>query len=145
LGKEDRAPNARHPDQDVRVIAGTPSWLLIFFERLFCAEAGTRGRGLPVFFPNLEKLIIHGGVNFAPTVSDSRRCWRAAHAEHSEVYPASEGFIAAADRGPAEGLRLISDNGLFYEFVPLGELAAANTHPPLGGEHRAGLDYAVRW
>ena len=48
------------------------------------------------------------------------------HAETREVYPASEGFIALADRGPGEGLRLMIDNGLFFEFVPLSELDSPN-------------------
>ena len=52
-------------------------------------------------------------------------------AETREVYPASEGFIAVADRGDGEGLRMIVDNGLFYEFVPVEELDAADADPPL--------------
>jgi hypothetical protein len=44
------------------------------------------------------------------------------HAETREVYPASEGFMAVADRGDGEGLRLILDMGLFFEFVPVEEL-----------------------
>ena len=47
------------------------------------------------------------------------------HAEYREVYPASEGFIAIADRGDGEGLRLICDNGLFFEFVLTDELGGA--------------------
>jgi hypothetical protein len=39
-----------------------------------------------------------------------------------EVYPASEGFIAFADRGPDDGMLLSWDSGLFFEFVPLGEI-----------------------
>ena len=38
-----------------------------------------------------------------------------------EVYPASEGFIAAQDADSAAGLRLLADAGLFYEFLPLSE------------------------
>src|SRR5258707_40807 len=89
-------------DQDVRVIAGTPSWLLIFFERLFALKPEREPR-LAGFFPNLE-LIIHGGVNFAPYRPRFEVLLAGSHAETREVYPASEGFIAAADRGPGEGL-----------------------------------------
>jgi len=128
-------------DQDVRVIAGTPSWLLIFFERLFALKPEREPR-LAGFFPNLE-LIIHGGVNFAPYRPRFEALLAGSHAETREVYPASEGFIAAADRGPAEGLRLISGNGLFYEFVPLGELAAATPTRHCVANIEPGLDYAV--
>jgi hypothetical protein len=59
------------------------------------------------------------------------------------VYPASEGFIAAADRGPGQGLRLIPDNGLFYEFVPLAELAASTPTRHSVANIELGLDYAI--
>jgi len=128
-------------EQDIRVIAGTPSWLLIFFERLFALKPEREPR-LSAFFPNLE-LIIHGGVNFAPYRPQFEALLVGSHAETREVYPASEGFIAAADRGPGEGLRLIVDNGLFYEFVPLGDLDAASPRRHTLANIELGLDYAV--
>ncbi|MFM9500859.1 GH3 auxin-responsive promoter family protein, partial [Streptomyces galilaeus] len=56
------------------------------------------------FWPGLE-LLVHGGVNFAPYRSRFADWLAGSHAETREVYPASEGFIALADRGPADGLR----------------------------------------
>ena len=47
---------------DIRMISGVPSWLLIFFQRLF--EITKKDR-LADIFPNLE-LVVHGGVNFSP-------------------------------------------------------------------------------
>lgn len=128
-------------EQDVRVIAGTPSWLLIFFERLFALKPDREPR-LGAFFPNLE-LIIHGGVNFAPYRSQFGALLAGCQAETREAYAASEGFIAAADRGPGEGLRLIADNGLFFEFVPLGELGAPTPRRHTVASIETGLDYAV--
>jgi hypothetical protein len=37
------------------------------------------------------------------------------------VYPASEAFIAAQETEPAAGMRLFTDAGVFYEFLPLAE------------------------
>jgi hypothetical protein len=128
-------------NEDIRVIAGTPSWLLIFFERLFALKP-ERAPRLAGFFPNLE-LIIHGGVNFAPYRPRFEALLAGSHAETREVYPASEGFIAAADRGPGQGLRLIPDNGLFYEFVPLAELAASTPTRHSVANIELGLDYAI--
>ena len=127
--------------QDIRTIAGTPSWLLIFFERLFALKPERQPK-LGEFFPNLE-LIIHGGINFGPYRSQFEALLAGSHAETREVYPASEGFIAAADRGPGEGLRLIADNGLFFEFVPLGELGTTTTRRHTVANIETGLDYAV--
>jgi hypothetical protein len=128
-------------DQDIRVIAGTPSWLLIFFERLFALKPERKPK-LGAFFPNLE-LVIHGGVNFAPYRPQFETLLAGSHAETREVYAASEGFIAVADRGSGEGLRLIADNGLFFEFVPLAELGSPNPARHWVGKLELGVDYAV--
>jgi len=128
-------------NQDIRSISGTPSWLLIFFERLF-ARHPNREPKLAAFFPNLE-LVIHGGVNFMPYRSQFEALLAGSHAETREVYPASEGFIASADRGPGEGLRLMADNGLFFEFVPRDELDAANPTRHWAATIETGIDYAI--
>jgi len=106
---------------DIRTVSGTPSWLLIFFDKL-AALRPELPRRLASYYPNLE-LLVHGGVNFAPYRRRFEALLAGGHAELREIYAASEGFIAVADRGTGEGLRLILDNGLFYEFVPLEELA----------------------
>lgn len=126
---------------DVRSISGTPSWLLLFFERLR-KGAGTDDPRLAALYPNLE-LLIHGGVGFAPYRARFERLLAGGHAETREVYPASEGFIAIADRGPDEGLRLQVDTGLFYEFVPLEALAEARPPRPWLAQVEIGRDYAL--
>lgn len=128
-------------DQDIRVIAGTPSWLLIFFEYLFRRRPDLPPQ-LAAFFPNLE-LLVHGGVNFAPYRPQFERLLQGTHAETRESYAASEGFIAAADQGPGSGMRLITDNGLFYEFVPLAELDNNSPTRHWVGNIEMGTDYAI--
>ena len=108
---------------DIRILAGTTSWLLLFFDKLRQLDPQGR-RELVHHYPNLE-LISHGGVNFAPYRKQFEAVLEGSHAELREVYPASEGFIASADRGVGEGLRLNIDTGLFYEFVSLDELGSA--------------------
>jgi hypothetical protein len=106
---------------DVRSISGTTSWMLLFFETV--AALRPRGARLRDLFPALE-LVIHGGVAFAP-YRDRFAYWlEGSNALTREVYPASEGFIAAADRGDGEGLRLMLDHGLFFEFVRPAEIDA---------------------
>jgi hypothetical protein len=128
-------------NQDIRNIAGTPSWLLIFFERLFALEPD-RAPLLSAFFPNLE-LITHGGVNFAPYRPQFDALLQGSHAETREVYAASEGFIAAADRGPGEGMRLVADNQLFFEFIPVDELETDNPTRHWVKTIELGIDYAI--
>jgi hypothetical protein len=65
-----------------------------------------------------------------------------------EVFPASEGFIAAQDTDSTAGLRLIADAGLFFEFIPMREFSEDRLSGmgmralPLA-EVRTGVDYAV--
>ncbi|HXJ00227.1 MAG TPA: GH3 auxin-responsive promoter family protein [Micropepsaceae bacterium] len=127
--------------EDIRSISGTPSWLLIFFERLFALKPEREPR-LAAFFPHLE-LVAHGGVNFAPYRQQFETLLQGSHAETREVYAASEGFIASADRGPGEGMRLVTDNGLFFEFVPVDELDAGNPTRHWAGNFELGVDYAI--
>jgi hypothetical protein len=132
---------ARAAPYDIRSIGGTPSWLLILFERL--AElAPDRPRRLASWFPWLE-LIVHGGVGFVPYRTAFERWLEGSQAETREVYAASEGFIAVADRGPGEGLRLILDNGLFFEFVPVAELGSATPTRHWIADAEIGVDYAL--
>ncbi|MGO9985095.1 MAG: GH3 auxin-responsive promoter family protein [Rhodomicrobium sp.] len=132
---------SRSLEEDIRTIGGTPSWLLVLFERLQALRPGTGGR-LAGYYPNLE-LLVHGGVSFAPYRERFETLLEGSHAELREVYPASEGFIALADRGPGEGLRLLLDNGLFFEFIPDEELGAPNPTRHWIGTAEAGLNYAI--
>ncbi|WP_022728546.1 GH3 family domain-containing protein [Fodinicurvata sediminis] len=101
--------------QDIRSLSGTPSWLLILLERARELNGGQTP------YPNLE-LLVHGGVNFEPYRARFERLLSDTPASFREVYPASEAFIAGADAGPHDGLRLNLDHDVFYEFVPLDEL-----------------------
>lgn len=126
---------------DIRALGGTPSWLLLFLQRL-AALRPEAGRRLAAFYPNLE-LLVHGGVSFAPYRSAFAEWLAGSHAETREVYPASEGFIAVADRGDGEGLRLVCDNGLFFEFVPVNEMESPNPTRHWVGNLQTGVNYAI--
>ncbi len=106
--------------EDIRTLSGVPNWLFILFDRLAQIRPGSDGlvRNL---YPNLE-MLVHGGVNFAPYHARFQQILEGSKAELREVYPASEGFIAVADRGYNQGLRMILDHGIFYEFIPVEEL-----------------------
>jgi hypothetical protein len=124
---------ARTPRAQVRVLTGTPSWLLVLLHRM--AEGGARP------FPNLE-LLIHGGVAWAP-YRDRIAPFLPPGCATREVYPASEGFIAIQDRAEGEGMRLVLDRGCFFEFVPVAELDAPNPTRHWAATIETGVDYAV--
>ncbi|MBT3626536.1 MAG: auxin-regulated protein [Rhodospirillaceae bacterium] len=127
--------------ENIRGFGGTPSWMLIFLDKLATLSPGVTKRSLAPY-PDLE-LIVHGGVNFTPYRRQFDELCHGTRAELREVYPASEGFIAVQDRAPDEGLRLLLDSGLFYEFVPLEELNSPDPTRHWIGNAEIGVNYAL--
>lgn len=115
-------------DQDIRMVSGMPSWGLVLFGRVIelAREQGRDVKTLQDVWPNLQ-LLVHGGVNYAPFEGRVRQIWsgdaQGSDIPHRvELYPASEGFVAIQDRAGDPGMRLNSDMGIFYEFIPLEEI-----------------------
>ena len=124
---------------DIRVLGGTPSWLLVLFDRLFAATGATR---LADVFPSL-RMLVHGGVAFGPYRPQFERLLAGSDAELREVYPASEGFIALQDATPEDGQRLHCDSGLFFEFVPMSEPIPPDAKAHWLGNAEIGTNYAL--
>jgi hypothetical protein len=129
--------------QDLRLLSGMPSWLVILFERVAChAEAarGRRLRSLGQLWPHL-RVLIHGGVAFAP-YADVFEEWLGRRLPRVEVYPASEGFVGVQTESTG-GLTLMLDYGIFYEFVPVEDLGAETPRRHTVAEVELGRSYAV--
>jgi hypothetical protein len=134
-------------NRDITLIAGLPNWVLVLAAQLQ-GRIDAGGGGLPhlqALWPNLECLV-HGGVPMGPFAAPLRAALGPGVNFH-EVYPASEGFIAAQDSDEAHGLRLLAGDGIHYEFLPLrdyrenlADLGAKAV--PLEGV-RAGEDYVI--
>ncbi len=124
--------------EDLRVLAGMPSWSLLLFAAWKRLSGGATVGEL---FPKLE-LFVHGGVRFepyqAPVEAAMGRIVR-----RLEVYPASEGFLAVQDDAPAPGLLLGLDYGTFYEFIPAAD-SGSDSPRRLGiGDVSAGETYSI--
>lgn len=121
----------------VTLISGVPAWLLTFFDRLL-KVAGEKH--VCDVWPTL-RVVVHGGCRFDP--------YRTAFHEILgggirllDTYPASEGYVATED--PRFGkLRLIPDHGIFFEFVPVGELSADRPTRHTLANLEPGQQYAV--
>lgn len=105
--------------RDITMVAGIPSWVLILGAVVRAHAAGEKlaAPHLKALWPNLECLV-HGGVPLAP-FADELRALLGPGVNFHEVYPASEGFIAAQDADATKGLRLLVNAGLFFEFLPM--------------------------
>lgn len=128
-------------EAQITSVSGTPSWLLIFFDALHALRPDLPHR-LASYYPDLE-LVVHGGIGFEPYQRQFEALLEGSHAELREVYAASEGFIATADRGSGEGMRVNLDTGLFFEFVPLDELESPNPTRHWIADAEPGVNYAL--
>lgn len=126
--------------QDIRMLSGVPSWILIFLKELWRLRPETAGSFDA--YPNFE-MLVHGGVQFAPYQRQFNELVQGSKAELREVYPASEGFVAVADRGSGEGLRVVLDHGIFFEFIPIEELNKPNPERHWIDSIKTNIPYAI--
>ncbi len=127
-------------DQDVRLISGMPSWMLVLFERI---RALAHDPELPLgrLWPHLA-VFVHGGVRMDPYRSVFEAAiGRPVH--YLEVYPASEGFVAIQVAATDPGLTVMLDYGLFYEFVPVADLGSGAPRRLTIADVRVGEAYAI--
>ncbi|MDE6464301.1 MAG: GH3 auxin-responsive promoter family protein [Muribaculaceae bacterium] len=101
--------------QDITNISGVPSWFLTVL-RAVMAKAGADT--IHDVWPNLE-VFFHGGIAFGPYREQYRAITDPAKMRYLETYNASEGFFACADTIDGKGMRLLADNGVFFEFLPV--------------------------
>ena len=119
------------------LISGIPPWVQMYFDRI---QART-GKKIKDVFPNFS-VFVYGGVNFEP--------YRAKLIESIgkpidaiELYPASEGFIAYQDSQKEEGLLLLLNSGIFYEFIPVEEYFDEKPRRLMIQEVELGKNYAL--
>lgn len=103
------------PDHDVRVLTAAPNWVLTIFQKLL----NRTGKGsITEIWPNLQ-LLVCGGVKLANYRPHIEALLDQNHqVDFIETYGASEGYIAYSDKLDATDLKLVYDNGIFYEFIP---------------------------
>ncbi|WP_209401195.1 GH3 auxin-responsive promoter family protein [Pseudozobellia sp. WGM2] len=102
-------------NEDMTVIAGIPSWVQMYFERLQAKS----GKNVGNLFKNFQ-LFIYGGVNYEPYRAKFERLI-GRKVDSIELFPASEGFFAYQDSQSEKGMLLLLDSGIFYEFVKADE------------------------
>ncbi|MFM7217451.1 MAG: GH3 auxin-responsive promoter family protein [Bacteroidota bacterium] len=103
-------------DWDIGIITGVPSWVQLLFEKII-DRYGVKS--IHEIWPNL-RIYLHGGVSFEPYRRAFDRFFTN-KVHYIEVYPASEGFIAFQSEPDVHHMKMILNNGIFYEFVPFDE------------------------
>ncbi len=101
---------------DIGYVVGVPAWIQLLMEKII---ARYNVKTIHDVWPNLM-VFCHGGVSFEPYRKGFEKLL--AHPiTYIETYLASEGFIAYQTHPNAEGMQLVLNNGLFFEFVPFNE------------------------
>jgi hypothetical protein len=125
-------------DKPMSLISGIPSWVQMYFEIL---QQKRNGKSIKDIFPEFS-VFVYGGVNYEPYRARFEKLI-GKRVDSVELFPASEGFFAYQDKQPSEGLLLLLDTGIFYEFIPVDEFFNENPRRLSIGEVELGVNYAL--
>lgn len=123
--------------QPMSLISGIPPWVQMYFDRI----RERTGKPIKDVFPDFS-LLVYGGVNFEPYRAKLYETI-GRKVDSIETYPASEGFIAYQDSQREEGLLLLLNSGIFFEFIPAEEYFSENPRRLSIGEVELGVNYAL--
>ena len=123
--------------EEMTLIGGIPSWVQMYFEKI---NRQTKKKVSDVF-PKFS-LFVYGGVNFEPYRSVFKNLI-GKQVDTIELFPASEGFFAYQDQQNQEGLLLLLNNGIFYEFIPVDEFGSENPARYSLAEVKEGINYVL--
>jgi hypothetical protein len=101
---------------DIGFIVGVPAWIQILMEKIIDHY---KVDTIHDVWPNLM-VYTHGGVSFEPYRKGFEKLL-ARPLVYIETYLASEGFIAYQALPNRRSMRMVLNNGLFYEFVPFND------------------------
>jgi hypothetical protein len=124
--------------ENVTSMAGVPTWLIVLLKRILQITGKTT---IKEVWPNLE-LYLHGGVSFTPYRQQFEKLI-GAPIHYQEMYNASEGFFAGQDDVEKEGMLLMCDHGIFYEFLPVEEWGKESPRTLQLNEVETGKNYAI--
>jgi hypothetical protein len=103
-------------DWDIGIIVGVPAWIQILLEKIIAYH---KVKNIHEIWPNLH-VYVHGGVSFDPYRKGFEKLL--GHPiQYIETYLASEGFIAYQSEPNQRAMKLVLNNGIFYEFVPFND------------------------
>ncbi|WP_435624046.1 GH3 auxin-responsive promoter family protein [Flagellimonas sp.] len=123
--------------QNMTVIAGIPSWVQMYFEKL----QDKTGKKVGDLFQNFQ-LFIYGGVNYEPYRAKFEKLI-GRRVDSIELFPASEGFFAYQNSQKDSGMLLLLDAGIFYEFIRADEFFSEHRQRLTIAEVELGVDYAM--
>jgi len=133
------------PNWDIGFVVGVPAWIQMCMEMII---ERYQLKSIHDIWPNLA-FFVHGGVSFEPYKHGFEKLI-SKPLIYIETYLASEGFIAYQASQDAEGMKLVTNEHIFHEFVPFEDKnfdADGNIKPDAEAlmihEVEEGKDYAL--
>ena len=123
--------------ENMTVISGIPSWVQMYFEKIYQKT----GKKVGEVFPEFD-LFIYGGVNFEPYRAKFENLI-GRKVPSIELFPASEGFFAYQDKQDEKGMLLRLNSGIFYEFIKADEFFSENPQRLTIGEVETNVNYVM--
>lgn len=105
------AKNAKN--WDIGALSGIPSWIELMLEEVIAYH---NVKHIHEVWPNLQ-VYTSGGVAFGP-YEKSFKALLGKPVTVIDTYLASEGFIAFQQRPETSAMKLVTNNGIYFEFVP---------------------------
>ena len=133
------------PEWDIGFIVGVPAWIQMCMEKII---ERYDLNNIHDIWPHLG-FFVHGGVSFEPYKKGFEKLL-GKPITYIETYLASEGFLAYQDRQNSKGMKLVTNEHIFMEFVPFdyrnfddnGEIVA-DPETLMIHEVEEGKDYAL--
>ena len=136
---------AEAPNWDIGFLVGVPAWIQMCIEMVIDRY---KLKNIHELWPNLA-FFCHGGVAFEPYKKGFEKLL-GKPITYIETYLASEGFIAYQDRQHPDGMKLVLNQHIFFEFIPFDDKnfdVDGNISPEarslLHDEVAEGKDYAL--
>lgn len=104
------------PNWDVSTVCGVPAWVQILFEKIIQTYQLNH---IHEIWPNLTGYI-HGGVSIEPYRNSFKKLL-GKPISFIETYMASEGSFGFQTNPHAKGMKLVVNEGIFFEFIPFNE------------------------
>jgi len=98
---------------NVKVIIAAPNWILTLFQQ---AIKKTGKNNIAEIWPGLN-LLVCGGIKLDNYRPHLEKLMGDHYPDFIETYGASEGYFAFSDDLNRHDLKLVIDNGIFYEFI----------------------------
>lgn len=120
-------------------ISGVPTWHLAVLNKIREEIPFTT---LKELWPNL-RLFYHGGVNFEPYRKHFEELVGRNDFHFFEAYNATEGFFGIQRDLKGGDLLLLTNAGVFYEFIPFGEYSKGSKNAISIQEVKTGVPYVL--